>query len=293
MNLLALRISLVCFIGLLVTGTVAPVASQASTITFAYSVDVPNGNPGSDAPYAPAAIDAAGISNINAGLNLVDPYTYATTPVPASLGAPQASINIPTPTVSFAYSVSGSIDGLAGNVPYGNVTSNNAAGVLNIDARLNLVDPFKYDKTPVTASFFNSGASDVSISTSTPNSARVEHYPLLGDYGVGCVTEICGLELQFVVTHVDNSNAIIYDLVVASLIPLSFLDNDDIYAVYFVSKLINTSTGVTGSIGATFFRNEAPSNVPVPGAVWLMGTVLAGGFSFAVGRRRRTMPHKA
>ena len=65
-------------------------------------------------------------------------------------------------------------------------------------------------------------------------------------------------------------------------------------AVYFIADL--GVGGKTGLVGATLFvpcdpsvcnQNDNPPGTPIPGAVWLFGTVLAGGAGFGRWRKKR------
>jgi len=60
-------------------------------------------------------------------------------------------------------------------------------------------------------------------------------------------------------------------------------------SIFFAADIWDSVNAETGTVGATFLRENAPEPdpTPVPGAAFLMGTVLAGGASFGAWRRRR------
>ena len=201
-------------------------------------------------------------------------------------------------TLTFDLSVDGSNGALGGSGSYGHITADDSGGSLRIDAELPLVPPFVINKDDVTATFrsatlFDMGTAPlVEIDVFPPNYAPIpgsqfddpafhedKKPPTYWDFAIACLTDPCGRKLQFTVTHVDASNNPIYDLTVASLNPLSYANNNGV-PIYFVISLVNTSTGAVGSVGATLIPE-----VPLPGAAWLLGSVLLGGYSIQRWRR--------
>ena len=60
--------------------------------------------------------------------------------------------------------------------------------------------------------------------------------------------------------------------------------------IYFVVDIFSATTGLTGAVAATIGRNDQdpPSPVPLPAAVWLMGTVLLGSAGIRRWRNRKS-----
>jgi hypothetical protein len=243
---------LIWFAALSLMSTAGPTAGQASSIMFDFAVDGSNGKLGGLGSFGRiTADDTGGQLRIEATLDLVAPFEYEKPPVQATfgfglVGGPSISVNILTP--NFAR---------LGPNPAVGIQSNDTGDQLSLDATLDLAAPYEYGKPPVNATF---------------------------GYGIVCLLQSCGRELNFIITHIGSSNNPIYDLTIASLKPVLYSVNNDKYSIYFAAFFINSSTGASGSVGATSLRNELPS-VPIPGAAWLMGTVLAACYAFGVRRR--------
>lgn len=124
-------------------------------------------------------------------------------------------------------------------------------------------------------------ASTYSVTSPTSNPDNKDGPFGLFNYALDCQGhngggDSCGASLKFTVTNG------------AGKLLASTLDSSIFFAADIFSLVATNSDKATGAVGATLCDNCAnpPPPVPVPGAAWLMGTVL-GGAGFTAWRRRR------
>jgi hypothetical protein len=172
---------------------------------------------------------------------------------------------------------------------------------LDFEARLEVVETFEFTKDSVTATlgggtirFALPGKPVVQIDVVTPGFEPIGPNPgtggqiadpgfagLIWDYGLHCVIDHCGPSLHFKIMPVDDPNS--PNEPDPKFAPLTYSENNTIYQLYFSVDVTNTVTGARGTVGGTLRQSE----VPVPGAAWSMGTVVAGAAGFRAWRRRR------
>jgi hypothetical protein len=183
----------------------------------------------------------------------------------------------------------------------GTLTADYSAGSgVDIDAQLDLVPAFEYSKDDVTAAlgsgqirFQLPGNAQIQIDVMTPGVEPVGLNPgpggqipdpafagLIWNYALRCVIDHCGQSVHFKITAVDDPNN--PNAPDPKFAPLSYSANNIVHQLYFSIDVTNIATGARGTVGATLRQPE----VPVPGAAWLMSTVLAAVYGCGRWRRR-------
>jgi hypothetical protein len=192
---------------------------------------------------------------------------------------------------TYQFTVDGSSGTTLGTGPWGTVDVNPSGSNLVFDVEIfpsagYLINTglrtfmFNLSTSGLGIVFDGSNASTYSVTSPTSNPNNKDGPFGLFNYALDCQGhngggDSCGQSLKFTVTNG------------AGLLLASTLSSRIFFAADIFSLQATNANAATGAVGATFLRDNAPEPTPVPGAAFLMGSVLAGGMGFGAWRRRR------